>query len=195
MVRIRKGFNLLGRFLLVLLLASVALQHAILSESSEPYRREDYLVRWPDSDNDCQNLRHELLLRESLSDVTFTTSRNCVVSTGLWYDPYTRIQLYQALDLDVDHVIPLAYAHHHGGHTWSNKKKKAFAIDQGNLLLVDDHENSIKGSKGPSEYLPAQGFHCEYLNIWKRIANKYNIELNEADRKLITKMRPRCGNS
>lgn len=189
----RKSPYLLSLFLFVLLSASVILQFTTSSDRNQQYRREDYLVRWPDSDNDCQNLRHELLVRESLSEVTFTNSRNCVVSAGLWFDPYTEVQLNQASDLDVDHVIPLAYVHDRGGDAWSSKKKKAFAIDQGNLLLVDDYENSVKGSKGPSEYLPAKGFHCEYLSIWKRMAEKYNIELDEADRAVIAETQPRCG--
>jgi len=111
----------------------------------------------------------------------------------VWFDPYTEKQLNQASDLDVDHVIPLAYAHEHGGDAWSNKKKKAFATDQDNLLLVDDYENSVKGSKGPSEYLPAKGFHCEYLSIWKHMAEKYSIKIDEADRAVIAETQPRCG--
>ena len=185
------------RLLLVpsLLLITVILQCANPSDHNRQYRREDYLLRWPDNDNDCQNLRHELLVRESRSDVTFTNSGNCVVSTGIWFDPYTEVELDQASDLDVDHVIPLAYAHDHGGYAWSNKMKKAFAVDQDNLLLVDDYENSVKGSKGPSEYLPGKGFHCEYLSIWKRVAEKYNIELDEADWAVIIEAQPSCGSS
>ena len=193
MITPRKRRYVLNLFLFFLLSVSALLRYTILSDRDQQYRREDYLVRWPDSDNDCQNLRHELLVRESLSDVTFTNSHNCVVSAGVWFDPYTEMQLNQASDLDVDHVIPLAYAHEHGGDAWSNKKKKAFATDQDNLLLVDDYENSVKGSKGPSEYLPAKGFHCEYLSIWKRMAEKYSIELDEADRAVIAETQPRCG--
>ena len=73
--------------------------------------------------------------------------------------------------------------------------KKAFAVDQANLLLVNDFENSVKGSKGPSEYLPAKGFHCEYLSIWKRVAEKYNIELDEADWAVIIEAQLWCGSS
>ncbi len=192
MVKSSNSKFLLGFLLLILLFVSVKLRYEILSESGKLYRREDYLVSWPDSDNDCQNLRHELLMRESLSEVTFTANRDCVVSAGTWFDPYTEVHLYKASDLDVDHVIPLAYAHAHGGYTWSTKKRKAFAIDQENLLLVDDYENSFKGSKGPSEYLPASGFHCEYLGIWKRIAEKYKIKIGEADRIAIKEKRQLC---
>ena len=168
-------------FVSLLLLITVTVQCVILSDRNRQYRREDYLLRWPDNDNDCQNLRHEILVRESLSDVTFTNSSNCVVSAGIWFDPYTEVEFNQASDLDVDHVIPLACAHDHGGYAWSNKMKKAFAVDQNNLLLVNDYENSVEGSKGPNEYLSAKGFHCEYLSIWKRVAEEYNIELDEVD--------------
>ena len=73
--------------------------------------------------------------------------------------------------------------------------EKAFAVDQNNLLLVNDYENSVEGSKGPSEYLSAKGFHCEYLSIWKRVAEEYNIELDEVDWAVIIEAQQCCGSS
>ena len=34
--------------------------------------------------------------------------------------------------------------------------------------------------KGPNEYLSAKGFRCEYLSMWKRVAEEC-IELDEVD--------------
>ena len=72
---------------------------------SQNYRREDYLTSWIDEDGDCQNLRHEMLIRDSLSDITFTNPNRCTVNTGRWLDPYTGTYINRASDLDVDHVI------------------------------------------------------------------------------------------
>jgi hypothetical protein len=160
--------------------------------NSRNYRREDYLVSWIDEDGDCQNLRHEMLIRENLSDITFTNSNRCTVNTGRWLDPYTGIYLNQASDLDVDHVIPLAYAHTNGGYSWSTSKKQTFAVDESNLLLVDDGENQSKGAKGPSEYLPRKEFQCEYARIWNLVATKYNLDLAERDLGTIRNILTQC---
>ena len=62
---------------------------------------------WIDSDNDCQNTRHELLLRESLEPVTFKTTSQCRVITGKWYGQYLGVFFTDSSDLDLDHIIPL----------------------------------------------------------------------------------------
>ena len=94
---------------------------------SRAYNRDDYLESWNDDDSDCQNLRHELLIEQSLTDVTFTSTRRCNVNTGRWLDPYSGNLITQASDLDVDHVIPLSYAHEKGGFSWSTFLKRKFA--------------------------------------------------------------------
>jgi len=93
---------------------------------------------WIDSDNDCQNTRHELLLRESLEPVTFRTTSQCRVITGKWYGQYLGVFFAESSDLDLDHIIPLKWAHDHGGWRWSAEDKQRFANDYQNLILVDD---------------------------------------------------------
>jgi hypothetical protein len=159
---------------------------------SQNYRRQDYLISWIDEDGDCQNLRHEMLIRDTLSDITFTNSNRCTVTAGRWLDPYTGIYIDQASDLDVDHVIPLAYAHRIGGYNWSTNKKHNFAVDEANLLLVDDGENQSKGAKGPSEYLPRKEFQCEYVRIWQLVATKYNLDLLKRDLGAIRNILTQC---
>jgi hypothetical protein len=40
---------------------------------------------WVDVDRDCQTARAEVLIAETLTPVTFTTTSNCTVATGRWY--------------------------------------------------------------------------------------------------------------
>ena len=160
--------------------------------NSRNYRREDYLVSWIDEDGDCQNLRHEMLIRENLSDITFTNPNRCTVNTGRWLDPYTGTYINRASDLDVDHVIPLAYAHANGAAGWSRQKKQSFAIDGANLLLVDDGENQSKGAKGPSEYLPRKEFQCDYVKIWQIVSTKYDLDLPERDLSVLQRILIQC---
>jgi len=46
---------------------------ALLATTIPAYDRSQW-QHWIDSDQDCQNTRHELLLRESLEPVTFGTT-------------------------------------------------------------------------------------------------------------------------
>jgi hypothetical protein len=148
---------------------------------------------WEDFDKDCQNTRHELLIASSEAPVTFTSSTGCTVSTGQWLDPYTGGTYTLASDLDIDHVIPLNYAHLHGGAVWSPFVKKLFANDPENLLAVDDGENQSKSAKGPSEWMPPDvSYHCEYVRKWDFLVNKYELVLSDEDGALIKQVGQGC---
>ena len=77
---------------------------------------------WIDSDRDCQNTRHEVLIEESLKKPTFKSSKQCQVATGEWLDPYTGLTVTDSIKLDVDHMVPLKNAHDSGGWAWDNRK-------------------------------------------------------------------------
>ena len=148
------------------------------------YQRDDW-PHWSDEDGDCQNTRQELLILSSLAPVTFTSERGCTVASGQWLDPYTGNTYTQASDVDIDHVVPLAYAHAAGGSAWSREQRQRFANDPRNLLVVDDAENQRKGAAGPSDYLPSQNFQPDYLRIWRDVVTLYGLQLLPADSQLL----------
>ncbi len=139
-----------------------------IAQVSVRYVREDW-PHWSDEDGDCQNTRQELLIISSHAPVTFTSERRCTVASGEWLDPYTGNTYTLASDVDIDHVVPLAYAHAAGGSAWSREQRQRFANDPRNLLVVDDGANQRKGAAGPSEFLPAQSFQPDYLRIWRDV--------------------------
>ena len=47
------------------------------------YERIDW-KHWIDADRDFQNTRHEVLIEESLTPVTFKTDKRCRVASGNW---------------------------------------------------------------------------------------------------------------
>ena len=69
--------------------------------------------------------------------MTFSTISECHVVTVLWYGNYLGIVFDQSSDLDLDHIIPLKWAHEHGGWRWNAEDKQRFANDYQNLILVD----------------------------------------------------------
>jgi hypothetical protein len=70
---------------------------------------------WSDCDDDCQNKRHEILIRDSSTSVKFKPSRGCKVISDTWYDPYNNKTYYLVSDIDIDHILPLSYADQNGG--------------------------------------------------------------------------------
>ena len=152
------------------------------------YNRKDWR-HWIDEDGDCQNTRAEVLISQSQVSVEFATSRDCRVIKGSWIGRLTGVLLSDASDVDIDHVIPLSYAHGHGGFSWSPSKKKQFANDPLNLIPTYDIENRRKSDKGPSEYLPSdKDLACAYIKRWQAIRIKYDLNIAPDDKVIIRNM-------
>jgi hypothetical protein len=145
-----------------------------------------------DYDNDCQSTRQEMLVLTSRGEIKYTNPRNCVVRTGEWLDQYTGKLFNVAAQIDLDHIIPLMYAHTHGGDRWPPEKKLQFANDPMNLLLIEKREIKRKSERGPDRYLPREEFQCEYVNLWKAIADKYDLTLENRDKNKITLLLRDC---
>ncbi len=140
------------------------------------YSRSQWGI-WQDADGDCQNTRAEILIQYSLVPVKFASDRKCRVISGIWICPYTGHIIYNASKIDIDHIVPLSFAYHHGGSRWSREKKRHFANDPENLLPVEDRINRSKGRKGLKQWLPPyEKFHREYRRRWERIRKKYGLQ-------------------
>ncbi len=148
-----------------------------------------------DFDNDCQSTRQEMLILTSRSEPQFTNPRNCVVRTGDWLDEYTGKTFTVATKIDLDHVIPLMYAHTHGGDRWPANKKLQFANDPINLVLVEKREIRRKSNRGPGRYLPREEFQCEYVHLWQGIAKKYDLDIDNRDLQVIKRLTNECGDN
>ena len=170
--------------LLVLLLAAcatVAVVQAPPRWLDIPYDRKAYMTRWLDADRDCQNTRQEVLIAESLVPVKLD-AKGCKVLAGRWLDPYTGQVFTNPRQLDIDHVVPLAEAHRAGAALWPHDRKRAYANDLDMpeaLVAVSARANRAKGAKTPLEWLPPnRAFHCEYLDWWIRIKQKWALKLD-----------------
>lgn len=139
------------------------------------YSREAW-GRWKDFDHDCQNTRAEILIRDSLVPVKFATERHCRVVSGMWICPYTGHVIFDSSDIDIDHVVPLAYAWYHGGSRWARGIRVRFANDPDNLLAVENRINRSKGSRGIRKWLPPRkDYRGKYIALWHRIQKKYRL--------------------
>lgn len=50
-------------------------------------------------------------------------------------DPYSASIYRGAIAHDLDHIVPLKFAHRHCGDKWTRETRKSFANDLENLLL------------------------------------------------------------
>jgi len=137
------------------------------------YNRDEW-KHWIDIDGDCQDTRAEMLIRDSEQPVRFKSGRRCKVTAGLWALPYTGGTVNNSRQLDIDHIIPLKWAHGHGGDRWTLAQKRSFANDPENLLPVYSSANRSKGAKGPDDWMPSIN-KCEYANRWRQLLNKYQL--------------------
>ena len=164
----------------------------------DPNSRDKYYneADWPfdeDFDGDCQNTRNEILVVTSRAPVRYTNPRNCEARTGEWFDEYTGKTFNVAAQIDLDHIIPLRYAHNQGADRWPPNKKVAFANDPMNLILTERSEIRRKGERGPTRYLPREEYQCDYVRQWLAIAEKYDLRLANGDRNRITVILRDCG--
>ena len=156
----------------------------------------DAWVHWIDEDGDCQNTRAEVLIVETRQPVTFTSSSNCTVATGEWYDPYTGQSRTLASDVDVDHFVPLANAHVSGGHAWDAAKKQAYAndmIDPDHLIAVEDNVNQSKGASAPDTWKPPRvAYWCTYAIDWTEVKKRWDLTVTQTEYDALGDMLATC---
>lgn len=153
------------------------------ADTSVPYNRKDY-KHWIAIQGACDT-REMALVRDG-SDVV-TDPSTCKVTSGSWVDPYSGETFTDAKKMDIDHLIPLQYAHQHGGASWDAAKKQAYANDLDTVLLtVSARENRSKGASGPGEYMPPlKSYRCEYSQRWVAVSEKYGLTVGKADRQAL----------
>ncbi|WP_430230333.1 HNH endonuclease family protein [Nitrosomonas communis] len=193
-------------FLFLLLIATLVMLHGCATDkqigrhppqvdtplTSKPYNRKDW-PHWIDADGDCQNTRQELLIATSTAPVKFKDSRRCTVIAGKWFGVYTGKIFTQASDVDIDHIVPLAHAHRHGADSWTKKRRRAFANDFDNLIVVSDKTNHAKSDKAPHEWLPPRkAYWCEYGKRWKHIKHKYQLISTQQEQAALNSLAKTC---
>jgi len=96
------------------------------------------------------------------------------VTIGRWISPFTNQVIQNAPDIDIEHVVPLAWSWDRGAGQWSLEKRERFANDPVNLWPVEASLNLSKGARGPDEWLPPAG-QCGYVARFVRIVKMYGL--------------------
>lgn len=169
----------------------------------------------------CWSTREEILYRDSIPGTIVLMDKNknltndyneaCAIgkiidkdgkmtlnseNSGIWIDPYSGVEITNASDVDIDHIIPLSNAARNGGQAWTAELKEKFANDPDNLLATSAKENRSKGDKGPAEYMPLQksGYRCPYAKAYITIAYKYELTITDSDYDVLQQAVSSCQN-
>jgi hypothetical protein len=157
------------------------------------YQRSAYGDAW-DDDNDAPlgrngcDTRDDILDRD-LVDKTFVSVKRCpnAVATGTLHDPYTNATIaFQrgakiGEAVQIDHIVPLAYAWDMGAYGWPVPERMRFANDPANLLAVEGQANQDKGDSPPALWMPPnRAFACQYAMQFIAVLRGYQLPVEQA---------------
>ena len=162
------------------------------------YDRDDWR-HWIDADRDCQNTRAEVLIAESMAQVSFAPHDDgdkCRVISGQWVGPWTGQVFTDASDVDIDHHVPLGHAHESGGWRWDPKRKRAYAndlADPASLQATSAPVNRSKGKQPPDEWRPEESAGwCRYAADWISVKKTWDLTVTSAEVDALERMLATC---
>lgn len=157
------------------------------------YQRAAFGDAWDDDNgapggrNGCDT-RDDILGRD-LSDTSFVSTTRCpeAVATGSLRDPYTNATVafvrgnQVGASVQIDHIVPLAFAWDMGARDWTPEMRKRFANDPANLLAVAGQANQDKGDLPPGEWMPPNtAFWCQYAVQFIEVLRGYRLSVDAA---------------
>lgn len=145
---------------------------------------------WIDADRDCQDTRAEVLVAESTTTPSFTTSGRCSVSGGSWNSWYDGATWTLPGDVDIDHIVALKEAWESGARSWTTTRRQAFANDLGVSYALDavtDNVNQSKSDLDPARWLPPLAeVRCRYATTWVLVKYRWRLSVDTAERQALS---------
>ncbi|GHE49012.1 hypothetical protein GCM10017673_58230 [Streptosporangium violaceochromogenes] len=120
---------------------------------------------------------------------------DCHPVKGVWYSVYDGKSLRSTQQIDVDHVVPLAYAWRSGARRWSQARRRAFANDltRPELVVVSHSANIAKGGQGPQSWRPSRrGYWCRYASSWITVKHHYRLFVTREEKVALLNMLRTC---
>jgi hypothetical protein len=188
----------------LLLIVSISLgllvPNAIQASADSISVQEDYLTGynrsffklWIDADKNGCNTRAEVLISEAV--VKPKIGKKCVLTGGKWISPYDEKATTKAIQLDIDHVVPLAEAWRSGAWNWTPAQRQEFANDLTEpraLVAVSLSLNRTKGDKDVAQWLPAKGV-CSYVEAWITVKIKYALTADSKEMEVLQRYIIEC---
>jgi hypothetical protein len=169
------------------------------------YRRSAFGEAWDDNNdaplghNGCDT-RDDILNRD-LADKTYVSIKRCpdAVATGTLHDPYTNTTIaFQrgakvGESVQIDHIVPLAYAWDMGAAGWPDAERLRFANDPANLLAVQGQANQDKGDLPPAGWMPPnKAFGCQYAMQFIAVLRGYSLPVDQPSTDVLRRAAATC---
>jgi hypothetical protein len=169
------------------------------------YHRTAFGDAWTD-DNDAPlghngcDTRDDILNRD-LVDKTYVSIKRCpdAVATGTLHDPYTNTTIaFQrgakvGESVQIDHIVPLAYAWDMGASGWPDAERVRFANDPANLLAVQGQANQDKGDLPPGRWMPPNtAFACQYAMQFITVVRGYALPVDQESSNVLRQAAGTC---
>lgn len=155
------------------------------------YSHKRFQPRWAHHHGRCDT--REVVLARDGKGVKRDSA--CRPVKGRWYSPYEGRWIRSEKHLDVDHVVPMAYAWRSGAKRWSQAKRRAFANDlwRPELKTVSHSVNIAKGGQGPQSWRPPRrAYWCRYALSWITVKHHYRLFVTRAEKKALENMLRTC---
>ena len=174
----------------------------------DDYRRSAFGEAWdddtsaPGGENRCDT-RNDILDRD-LTNKTYVTTKRCpqAIASGTLRDPYTNATVafvrgnQVGASVQIDHLVPLAFAWDMGARDWPEETRKRFANDPANLLAVAGQANQDKGDLPPGEWMPPNtAFWCQYSTQFTAVLRGYRLSVDEASARTLREAAGACPRS
>jgi hypothetical protein len=157
--------------------------------SMSGYSREKF-PHWRDTGDNC-DVRDTVLKRDG-EKVKFS---GCNVVAGTWNSLYDGKVLTEPLQVDIDHMVPLAAAWRSGAAEWTNDQRGDFAndLDRPQLIAVSATSNRSKGDQDPSTWKPpARESWCSYSKDWVEVKSYWKLTVTQKEKDALTEMLGTC---
>lgn len=169
------------------------------------YRRTVFGDAW-DDDNDAPGGRNgcdtrDDILNRDLADITHVSTKRCpdAVATGTLHDPYINATVAFTRGakvgeaVQIDHIVPLAYAWDMGASGWPYRERLRFANDPANLLAVAGQANQDKGDAQPALWMPPNtAFACQYAMAYIAVLRGYALRLDQPSAEVLRRAAATC---
>jgi hypothetical protein len=172
------------------------------------YRRDAFGEAWTDDNtapgghNGCDT-RNDILDRD-LIEKTYVSIKRCpnAVATGTLHDPYTNDVIAfvrgekTGAAVQIEHIVPLAYAWDLGAWNWTDEMRVRFANDPAELLSIGGQVNEDKSDKEPAVWMPPNtAFHCQYAMQFIAVLRGYGLPVDAPSAAVLREAAETCPKS
>ena len=163
------------------------------------YDRDQFGPSWADVDRNGCDTRNDILARDLTAVVYKDGTKECVVASGTFADPYTgkTISFVRGNEtstaVQIDHIVALSDAWQKGAQQLTAEERRRLANDPLNLMAADGPANGAKSDSDAATWLPAnKAFRCEYVARQVAVKVRYELWVTQAEHDAIAGVLDSC---